>query len=321
MMRKLFPFILSVIISLPILAQDVTIKATLDSTDIYLGDQVEYVVTVRQPAGIKLTMPEYTDTLYSKLEILSQSAIDTTYEKSGDMVLSKSFTITSFDTGYYQIPPFYLEYETPQGKKRFYSDYVPLKVKRVDITPPDTTDLIFDIIGPGKVGYSAGEILPWIFMAFALLVAGWLLYRYLPRRKEKQEQEGPQIPDEPIHIITFRELDKLEKKGLWQAGKIKEYYTGLTEILRYYIEIRYRITALEMTSEEILSGLNSEDIENDQLLRLKKILQNADLSKFARYKHDAEINRSAITDGREFVKATYRRETDADEERKEVGYE
>jgi len=321
MMSKLLSFILSVVISLPLCAQDVTVKATLDSANIYLGDQVEYMVTVRQPAGIKLSMPEYTDTLYNKLEIISQSSIDTTYEESGDMILRKSFTITSFDTGYYQIPPFYLEYETQQGMKRYYSDYVPLQVKRVDITPPDSTDIIFDIIGPEKVGYGAGEILPWIFLAILLLAAGWILYKYLPRRKPRQEQEGSPIPGEPIHIITFRELDKLEKKGLWQAGKIKEYYTELTEILRYYLEIRYGIPALEMTSEEILAGLKNEYIENDQIFRLKKILQNADLSKFARYKHDAAINRSALSDGREFVKATYIRETDTDKERKEAGDE
>ena len=286
MRRKLLLIILSLIISLSALPQNVLVEASLDSADIYIGDQVEYTIKVTQPPDIYLNMPEYTDTLYSKLEILSQSPVDTTYEDTGEMVLRKSYTITSFDTGYYQIPPYYLEYETGQGKKRFFSEYVPLRIKRVDIAPPDSTDVIFDIVGPERVGYSVGEILPWIFLVLGLVIAVWLIYKYMPRRKKKEEEKGPKIPAEPIHIITFRELDKLEKKKLWQAGKIKEYYSDLTEILRYYIEVRYSIRALEMTSEEILSGLGNENIEPDSLSLLRKILHNADLSKFAKYKHD-----------------------------------
>lgn len=293
--------------SLLALPQKVLVEAGLDSSDIYIGDQVEYTVKVRQPTDIYLGMPEFTDTLHSNIEILSQSPVDTTYEDTGEMVLTKSYTITSFDTGYYQIPPYYLEYETEQGKKRFYSEYVPLRVGRVDISPPDSTDVIFDIIGPEKVGYSAGEILPWIFLVIVLATAAWFIYKYLPRSKRKEEKEGPKIPAEPIHIITFRALDKLEKKKLWQEGKVKEYYTQLTEILRFYIEIRYEIRALEMTSEEILTALGKEDVPGDKLSLLRKLLQNADLSKFAKYKHDAETNESAVTDAREFVKATYRR--------------
>jgi len=318
MMRKSFLYILLLILSLNLSAQDVRVKAALDSTDIYLGDQVQYTVTVRQAPGLELIMPEYRDTLYRNIEIISQSEIDTSFDKSGEMILRKSYIITSFDTGYYQIPPFYLEYETSQGKRRFYSDYVPLRVKRVDITPPDSTDVIFDIAGPEKVGYGAGEILPWVFLAIAVLIASYLAYKYLPRRKKQPEQAGPPKPDEPIHIITFRKLDKLERKGLWQEGKIKEYYTELTEILRYYIEIRYNIRALEMTSEEILAGTGSKDIEKDQLPRLKTVLQNADLAKFARYKHDAQTNKSAISDAREFVRATYQHETDTESKGKEV---
>ncbi len=319
MRRKLLLIILSLIISLSALPQNVLVEASLDSADIYIGDQVEYTIKVTQPPDIHLNMPEYTDTLYDKLEILSQSPVDTTYEETGEMVLRKSYTITSFDTGYYQIPPYYLEYETGQGRKRYFSEYVPLRVKRVDIAPPDSTDVIFDIVGPERVGYSVGEILPWIFLVLGLVIAVWLIYKYMPRRKKKEEEKGPKIPAEPIHIITFRELDKLEKKKLWQAGKIKEYYSDLTEILRYYIEVRYSIRALEMTSEEILSGLGNENIEPDSLSLLRKILHNADLSKFAKYKHDDEINESAMTNAREFVKATYQRVEDNEDERATEG--
>ncbi|MBS0010606.1 MAG: hypothetical protein KFF49_04310 [Bacteroidales bacterium] len=323
MMRQWILFILSFAVSLTATAQDVEVRAALDSSDIYIGDQAEYTITVTQPPGIRLTIPEYTDTLHRNLEILSQSAIDTSYEESGEIRLRKSYIITSFDTGYYMIPPFYLEYETGQGKKMFFSDYVPLRVRRVDISPPDSSDVIFDIIGPEQVPYGAGEIVPWVLLVIIIGIAAWLLYRYLPRRKKSEEEDkGPAIPAEAIHIITFRELDKLEKQMLWQAAKIKEYYSRLTEILRYYIEIRYNIRALEMTSEEILSALAGIEPDENHLSVLRQILQNADLSKFARYKHDDDTNRSAMALAREFVKLTYMREqVSGTEEGKEVSDE
>ncbi|HCC71304.1 MAG TPA: hypothetical protein DEQ09_09170 [Bacteroidales bacterium] len=305
MRSKLILIILSLLMGLIAQAQDVVVKTEIDSSEIYIGDHTEYTVTIKQPSDISLKIPEYKDTLTGGIEIISQTVIDTLSEESGELVLKKKYTVTAFDSGYYHIPPYYLEYETGQGKKRYYSDYVLLKVKRVDITPPDSTDVIFDIIGPGKIGYSVGEILPWVLLVMFITIVSWLLYKYLPRRRKKEEVEGPPIPSEPIHIFIFRELDKLEKKKLWQNGKIKEYYSELTGILRYYIEIRYSIRALEMTSEEILEGMLKEQLDDELIKILRNLLQNADLSKFAKYKHDTETNESVMADTRHFVKLTY----------------
>ncbi|MFP4488793.1 MAG: hypothetical protein ACLFN1_05775 [Bacteroidales bacterium] len=313
-MRRLLLLILTINICASAYAQDVTVEARLDSSLIYIGDRVQYSIKVKQPDDIRLIMPEYRDTIISNIEILSQTAVDTARDSDGNLILDKTYNITSFDTGFYQIPPYYLEYQGPGGRKRFYSDYQPLQVRRVDITPPDSTDVIFDIKGPEKVGYAAGEIVPWILLAAGIAVAGWLLYKYMQRRDKKEEPQGPEMPDEPIHIISFRELDKLEKKRLWQAGKIKEYYSRLTEIIRYYLEIRYGIRALEMTSEEIIAALDGKDINKGDMTLLNNILRNADLSKFARYTHDAESNTAALNNARTFVSNTYRTAEERDKD-------
>jgi len=285
-MKKLAINILLFIISLPLISQDITVEAKLDSSDVLIGDHINYTVTVRQPSGIRLLMPEYTDSLYTGLEILSQTEIDTSYLDNDELFLSKNFTITSFDTGFYQIPPFYLELETNKSRKRFYSDYVPLRVSRTDITPPDSTDVVFDIIGPQKVGYSASEILPWILLAIAIIAGSWFFIKYWPWKPEKEKPEQARMPSEPIHIITLRELDKLEKKKLWQEGMVKQYYSELTDILRYYIEIRFNNNALEMTSEEILNHYSIKELREKTIRDLESILRNADLAKFAKYTHD-----------------------------------
>ncbi len=310
MMKRFFSVILFVIMCIPLISQEVTVEAKIDSSNIFIGDHAVYSITVNQPPDIKLLMPDLKDSLCTDIEILSQSLTDTSLNDMGQMILKKDYIITSFDTGFYQIPPYYLEYNTGQGEKRYYSGYVSLKVNRVDITPPDSTDVIFDIAGPEHAGYSPGEILPWVLLVLLVGTGIWLLYRFLPGKKEKEVQEGPKIPDEPIHIITFRELDKLEKKKLWQEGKVKQYFSELTDILRYYIAIRFGINAMEMTSEEIIALMNKEKTGRDEQEILRRILQYADLSKFAKYIHDASINTSSLSDARKFVKNTYKYESD-----------
>ena len=51
-----------------------------------------------------------------------------------------------------------------------------------------------------------------------------------------------------------KQLEKLKQAQLWQNGKIKAYYSDLSDILRLYIENRYNSPALEMTTDEILSS-------------------------------------------------------------------
>lgn len=305
-MRKLCFILIIIFAELAAGAQDVRVKAEVDSNNVFIGDHIRYSLVVEQPADIELSLTEYNDTLVENLEILSQSPVDTAITDNGRMVLKKDFLITSFDSGFYQIPPYRVSHKTEMGIKNYYSDYVPLKVNRVNIAPSDSTDVIFDIVSPEKVGYSAGEILPWVLLAIAVITGAILGYKYLKRPKKTEEEEKSKIPDEPIHIITFRELDKLEKKELWQKGKVKEYYSRLTDILRFYLEIRYRIKALEMTSEEIINKLSGEGIEKNNFESLKVILRNADLSKFARYSHDNKTNTGSMEATRSFVRDTYK---------------
>jgi hypothetical protein len=55
----------------------------------------------------------------------------------------------------------------------------------------------------------------------------------------------------PPHVWALKELDKLNQKKLWQSGEVKSYYSELTDIARTYIELRYKIPAMEKTTDEL----------------------------------------------------------------------
>jgi hypothetical protein len=76
----------------------------------------------------------------------------------------KKYMVTSFDSGYHRVDPVYAELAGTGGIKRYYSDYSVLEVARAAITPPDSAE-IFDIEGPYRAPFTAGEVMPWALLA------------------------------------------------------------------------------------------------------------------------------------------------------------
>jgi hypothetical protein len=303
-------------------AQDVNVAAKFDSAHILIGDQLHYTVTIDQPAGIRLTLFHPHDTLCSGIDILSGPKTDTVFNKNGRFRISESFIITSFDSGFYQVPPAFVEYRDASGTKRFYSDYARLIVSRTKIAPQDTTMKIFDIVGPYKAPVTFGEILPWILLVIAAAAIIWGVIILLRKLRKNEKVEEPDHIIEAAHQIAFRELEKLRNEKLWETGEIKQYYTRLTEIIRQYLENRYGIYSLELTTSETLEALVRSGFKKDEkYTSLKSILNSSDLVKFAKYKPEADENSSIFTNSWKFVEETMIKEVTPSVEPKTDGRE
>ncbi|MDX2413633.1 MAG: hypothetical protein QNK33_00455 [Bacteroidales bacterium] len=301
-------FILSILILLNIAllsAQDIRVNSWLDTSRIYIGDQIYFNIEVEQPSDKELRFPYYKDTLRSGIENLDFSGPDTLVKDSKTSIINLKYLITCFDTGFYEIEPVFVERSDERGVKREYSDYTHLEVIRVDIAPKDSTDVIFDIVGPRRARLNAMEVIPWLLLGIVLIIITYFLVRYFRKSKLVEVDEISKLPSEPFHIIALRDIDKLEKEELWQNSRHKLYYSKLTEILRTYIDRQYAISCMEMTSNEILTKLLTVGFTSDPLYyKLESVLQIADLSKFAKFKAREEDNINAMDNARLFVKGT-----------------
>lgn len=283
-------------------AQDISIKAAFDSSKIVLGDQIHYTLTIDQPAGTKLSLPYFHDTLTKNIEVISGPAVDSSVSGNRLRIIQK-YIVTSFDSGRYHVPPVFAEVKSGEGIKRFYSDYATLQVNRVNTSPADTSAKIFDIVSPYKSPITAGEVLPWILAAVLLAALIWAGLRY-GRKLRGRKKDIVEIAD-PAHIIAFRQLEKLKNEHYTERGEIKIYYSELTEILRRYLENRFNFNSLEMTTAETLHALVSTGFRMDASYeRLKSVLTGADLVKFAKHKPDAGENEDSFRNSWEFVDAT-----------------
>ena len=307
-------FLLSITLSATF-GQDVNISSSFDTSRIYIGDQIYFTITVDQPNDIEVVLPKLKDTLFKSIEILDGPVVDSTFNQGGRIKIIEKYLITSFDSGFYEVPPVFAETKNENGIKRYFSDYSHLKVSRINIAPADTTAQIYDIIGPYKAPLTLGEILPWVLLIIICGVIIGGLIKYLPKLKRKKTIVEPVINLDPAHIVAFRDLEKLKAEKLWQKGEVKNYYTSLTEILRQYLENRFGVYSLELTTDETLTELLKSGFKKDSSYkRLKEILSGADLVKFAKHTPDPSDNEIHFQNSWNFIDITKEVEENVNEE-------
>jgi len=139
-----------------------------------------------------------------------------------------------------------------------------------------------------------------------ILLVGLIFAIYYFVNKSKQPEPAPE-PEvwTPAHNIALTNLQDLKSKQLWQNGEVKEYQTQLTNIIRKYLENRFDINALEMTSDDIVYHLKKKTtVSDNQQAKVKDILQIADLVKFAKANPPVNFNEQFWNDAEKFVQET-----------------
>lgn len=279
-------------------AQDVSVKAKLDTSEFLIGDQVNLVLEVKQAIKEFVGIPIFDQELTNQIEILNQSENDTTLLETGHYIIKKRILITAFDSGYYALPPIPFLYQGDTIK----SNPIAFKVKSM---PVDTTQAIKDIKMPYSAPLSFAEVFPWAGGGLGLALIIFLLIYIIRKIRRKEPIIKRFRPKEPAHVIALRELGKLKENKLWQQDKIKEYYTVLTDILRMYLWNRYSIRTMERTSEEILQSLRASEFKDDDAYNeLKEIFYLSDLVKFAKYKPIVNDHEKCMNGAYKFVDKT-----------------
>ena len=143
----------------------------------------------------------------------------------------------------------------------------------------------------------------WLYVLLALGLTA-LIFWIVKRKRSWQKQKPPAEPKEPW-VIALESLEALKKKNWPAQGKVKEYYSALSDIIRRYIEAQFAISAPEMTTEEFLSSLNrSHGMSDSQKAAIKEFLNSCDMVKFAKYGPQPEEMEESFNLARQFVEET-----------------
>lgn len=289
------------------LGQNISVKASLDSTEMLIGAQAKITLEITKPKGRQVAFPFVTDTITRAVEVLDVSPIDSTTNEAGNSILSRVLTVTSFDSGYHILPAF--QFYTPDANGKIdtlLSNSLAFEVKLVAV---DTTQSIKPIKGVEELPFTFKEALPYILVAILLFILAIGAYILFKNRKQPAELVKVSTPKEAAHILALRALGQLKEEKLWQAGKIKAYYSRLTDIMREYIEGRYQIPAVESTSDEILSSFRNAGLSQKvPFENLERLLFLSDIVKFAKGKPSLDEHMQSFDIAYDFVKQTIKKE-------------
>ena len=160
-----------------------------------------------------------------------------------------------------------------------------------------------------------------VIVLIILSLVAWYAVWYMRNKWQGRVREVKPAPKLPPHVVAIKALDELRNRKLWQNGKHKLYYSTLTEILRLYIEGRWDVGALEMTSDEIITALRDVDIKHDSRSNLITILRTADMVKFAKALPEAEENEQLFTYAYYFVENTKSVTAEHNEQKRDITFE
>ena len=259
--------------------------ASLDTNSILIGEQINF--SINNTISETEVWPTYEEFLVEGIEIIKQAKLDT-----NENIISQNFIITSWDSGSYYIPPIaFSATSKTQG--------LLLNVQTIIL---EEGAELKDIKQPMEARIGWSDIWPWLLGIVLLILIAYILKKYVFIKKEALKIEKPKVII-PADVIALKELITLEKAKIWQEGKIKEYHSSLSEIVRRYTEERFQFIALELTTDEIIDELKSK-LKQEQIQNLKILLQRADLAKFAKSKPIESENTESMLLAKNFVNNT-----------------
>ena len=256
-------------------------------------------VTADKDRPVQIVIPN--DTLMTGVEVLNLSKADSTEIENDRLVIKQDVLITSFDSSLYLLPPL----KVIDGVDTVYSNQVALKVSTIPVNAdkPEEFNDIKTVWKPPFVWADYYPIIYGILLAlFLICVIAYIVKRI--RAKKSLIPFKKEEPKLPPHEQAIKELDEIKQQKLWQQGRSKEYYTLITDTLRKYIEERFGINAMEMTSGEILDLIRKNSEAQSVYENLRQILQLADFVKFAKMNPLPDENDLSMMNAYLFVNQT-----------------
>ena len=299
-MKRLLLLISLTYVTATALAQ-VGVEATIDSIQMLIGQQVHVTLTATTPVDATVVFPTYKsrEQLVAGVEVLTVSE-EKKETIDGGQRLSRIYTLTSFDGNLYYLPPF----KVKVNGKEYQSKSLALKVMEVDV---DTTKMN-QFFGPKDVQdnpfqWSDWSLVFWLSVLLLVLL-GVAAYLYVRLRDNKPLIKSFKLVKRLLpHQRAMKEIEQIKADKMVSSENQKEYYTKLTDTLRRYIEERYKFSAMEMTSSEIIERL-TQDGDQKSLDVLRQLFTTADLVKFAKYSTLINENDMNLVNAIEFINQT-----------------
>jgi hypothetical protein len=296
--------VLSLLIAIKLSAQSISVLASADSANYLVGDFIKYSLEVKADKNITIATPFIRDSL-KQLEVIKELE-PVLKEENNIKSTTFVYVLSYYDSATITIPPIAIRYKT-QGdprEKTILSNPVTFNIHKVKVEQQAD---IKDVKNPIKIPFDWKLII--IIALIVLIILAAIIYLYLRYKKKKTIQPvQKKIIKIPAHVRAMTALNHLEEEHLWQKGKVKEYHSNITGIIRGYFEERFNLPALELTTSEQMQQLKKVKAAEIILDETDKFLTNADLVKFAKFDPLPTVNDEMMKQAKNIVTKTIPKE-------------
>ncbi len=249
-----------------------------DPDTITIGDPVQLSLQIEADESLHI----YLDPMeVSEQEHLEVDKPQIKHIRSEDTPTGKAryevtYPLRAFAIGTHPLSPITIKYAEADGDNG--SIQTPAyRFEVQSVKPPSATE-VKEIKGPWSV--SPNWFLYILAVLLVMVIVGVLVFLYLRKQAKPVEFQSEVVPQRQPHAIAYEQLNRIEGMNWVAQGEMKIYHTEISQVIRQYIAARYHIPALELTTQELLDRLGSEDVPSELVQRL---ITNCDLVKFARY--------------------------------------
>lgn len=267
---------------------------------VLVGDQFGYGFELKKnDAGTGLGLVDMSKICNDTLVLVRDWQIDTL--KNGNV--KAEVVVAPFEEGKYELPALLVLRRNMDGAV----DTLCFSGAQLDVRTMPVDTATFKVHPLKKqINYpiTFKEMVPYFLGGIGVVALVFLLIfvcRHLFNKKKNVVKES-----EPAHIVALRELEKYRSDKYWSPLHQKAFYSGITDILKNYIDQRFGIDAPEMTTVELFGDLKKCDSLTPQMYEsLKQLFERADYVKFAKYVASDEENAGALPLCINFVTTTY----------------
>ena len=280
---------------LPALGAQPAARLSVEADGAKVGDRLPARLVVELPAGARFDPPD----LGSSLGPFSVFSGAWSGPVSTDEGLTWEWTgfLAAFETGDLKVPALTLRAQSAERPIELATEPLALTVSSVLETPDAPADSLADIKPPLSLPPEYAALWTGLAIFVALLGASLLLW-WLHRRYAARLAAAA-IPDDPFrreapHEWVYRELKRLLDRRLAEQGQVDEFYAELSQILKRYLEGRYRVDLLEHTTSEVGRRLEQAGMPEEMVRAATQALDRADRVKFARERPGPEAWRLEV---------------------------
>ncbi len=296
--RVLFNIVIFLLLTVSISAQDFRVLAKADTNLYLVGDYIKLTYRVEYREGVKYSMPSIGDSL-SELTFIKELPVQN-FDRDDLLIDEYTYVFSKYDSAGVVVPSIKFRYTDKEGNvKTSFSNETAFEVKTIEV---NTQDDIQDVKSPLRIPLDWLSILIYVLILIVVIAAAYLIYQKYIKKKEERVLTKPVIKIPP-HELALKALRNLEEQKLWQQGKIKDYHSEITDIIRRYFEGRFNFPAMEMPSSDVLRNL--KNVNNDKVYKIaESFFNNADLVKFAKFQPMPSINEQMMKQAYEIVDTT-----------------